>query len=114
MPSFEVNHTAIFSPVRPATSALAGQLGRGPAPRRVVLGRLRPDLAWVAMNAALARGEPVPAYVGSRWLDGVGEDLVHPSYAAHGVHRQRRAPVLHQQPPTASARHDHRAGARGV
>ena len=48
--------------------ALARQLGRGPAPRRVVLGRLRPDLAWVAMNAALARGEPVPAYVGSRWL----------------------------------------------
>lgn len=48
--------------------ALARQLEHRATPRVTVLARLRPDRAWLAMNATLARGDAVPLYVGSRLL----------------------------------------------
>ena len=63
--------------------ALARQLERGGRTRRVVPARVRPGRAWAAMNAGLARGSVVPAYVGDRWAPrhvvlaiGQGEDAV--------------------------------------
>ena len=47
--------------------ALARQLGRRLETPRLVLARVRPDRAWVAMQSALAEGTVVPAYVGDRW-----------------------------------------------
>ncbi|HXH77095.1 hypothetical protein [Nocardioides sp.] len=47
--------------------ALARQLGRGTRQHHVVPARLRPGVAWAAMNTGLARGLVVPAYVGDRW-----------------------------------------------
>jgi len=47
--------------------ALARQLARGSRGHRVVTARPRPGGAWAAMEADLARGAVVPAYVGDRW-----------------------------------------------
>lgn len=44
--------------------AAARQLGR----RRAVWARHRSGRAWTALTAALATGDAVPVYVGSRWL----------------------------------------------
>ena len=48
--------------------ALARQVGRKSIRPRVVVARLRPGRAWAAMDASLLEEQPVPVYVGSRWL----------------------------------------------
>lgn len=48
--------------------ALARQLGRRSKRPRVVAARVRAGRAWAAMHASVVGGDPVPAYVGSRWL----------------------------------------------